>query len=90
MNYVMNGLADSLYNIYNYKKTTKELLESLNQKYKIEDVGAKKLDVGRFIDYKMKDSKTLANQVQVLQVILHEIHAQGMMLSETFQVTTII
>ena len=71
----MNGLADSLYNIYNYKKTTKELLESLNLKYKIENVMAKKLDVDRFIDYKMMDSKTLASQVQELQVILHEIHA---------------
>ena len=60
----MNGLADSLYNIYNnYKKTTKELLESLNQKYKTEDVGAKKLVVGRFLDYKMMDSKSLASQV---------------------------
>ena len=48
----MNGLADSLYNIYNYKKTTKELLESLNLKYKTENVMAKKLDVDRFIDYK--------------------------------------
>ena len=30
------------------------------------------------------------SQVQELQVILHEIHAEGMVLSETFQVAAII
>ena len=29
-NYVMNGLADSLYNVYSDKKTTKKLCESLD------------------------------------------------------------
>ena len=49
-----------------------------------------KFVVGRFLDYKMVDSKTVVSQAQELQVILHEIHAEGMMLSETFQVTAII
>ena len=38
----------------------------------------------------MVDSKIVVIQVQELQVILHEIHAEGMMLSETFQVAIII
>ena len=38
----------------------------------------------------MVDSKTVVSQVQELQVILHEIYAEGMMLSETFQVAAII
>ena len=38
----------------------------------------------------MVDSKTVVSQVQELQVVLHEIHAKGMMLIETFQVATII
>ena len=38
----------------------------------------------------MVDSKTVVSQVQELQVILHKIHAEGMMLSETFQVAAII
>ena len=89
-NYVMNTLTDSLYNVYTDKKTVKEIWESLDRKYKTEDVRAKKFVVGRFLDYKMVDSKTVVSQVQKLQVILHEIHAEGMMLSETFQVTAII
>ena len=52
--------------------------------------GAKKFVVGYFLDYNIVDSKTVVNKVQELQVILHEIHAKGMMLSKTFQVETII
>ena len=38
----------------------------------------------------MVDSKIVISQVQELQVILPEIHAKEIMLSETFQVETII
>ena len=90
-NYVMNALIDSLYNVYSYKKIAKKLWESLDRKYKIEDVGAKKFVLGRFLNYKMVDSKTVVSQVQELQIILHEIHAEGMLLSKTlFQVVVII
>ncbi|KAL5559487.1 hypothetical protein UlMin_035698 [Ulmus minor] len=40
-NYVLNGLTDSLYNVYSDKKTAKELWESLDRKYKSEDAGSK-------------------------------------------------
>ena len=86
----MNDLTDSLYHVYSDKKTVKKLWESLDRKYKIRDVRAKKLVVGRFPDYKMVDSKTVVSQVQEFQVILHEIHVEMMMLSETFHVTAII
>ncbi|KAL5566324.1 hypothetical protein UlMin_029488 [Ulmus minor] len=89
-NYVLNGLTDSLYNVYSDKKTVNELWESLDQKYKSEDAGSKKFVVSRFLDYKMVDSKSVISQVQEIQVILHEIHAKGMNLSETFQVAAII
>ncbi|XP_073138296.1 uncharacterized protein [Henckelia pumila] len=89
-NYVLNGLADSLYNVYCEKKTAKELWESLDIKYKTEDAGAKKFLVGRFLDFKMVDSKPVISQVQEIQVILHKIHSEGMTLSESFQVAAIV
>ena len=46
--------------------------------------------MGRFLDYKMIDSKNVVIQVQELPVILHEIHVERMMLSENFQVVDII
>ena len=63
----MNALIDSLYNVYSVysdKKTTKEIWELVDQKYEIEDVGAKKFVVGHFLNYKIVDSKTVVNQVQ--------------------------
>ena len=47
-NYIMNGLTDFLYNVYTSinKKIAKELRESLDKKYKTEDVGAKIFIVG--------------------------------------------
>ncbi|GJR09447.1 pol polyprotein [Tanacetum coccineum] len=66
-NYILNGLVDSLYNVYCKTTTAKELWESLERKYKTEDAGTKK-----FV------------------VLLHEIHAEGMTVSEAFQVAAII
>ena len=60
-NFVMNYLTDSLYNIYSTKKTAKELWESLDKKYKTEDIGAKKYIVGHFLHFKMVDLKTVVS-----------------------------
>nr|GEV49734.1 uncharacterized protein [Tanacetum cinerariifolium] len=88
-NYVLNGLIDPLYNVYCKTTTAKELWESLERKYKTEDASTKKFVVARFLDYKMVDSKNVISQVQGLQVLIHDIHAEGMTLSETFQAAAI-
>ena len=70
-----------LYNVYSVKKSTKALWESLDLKYKIEDAGANKFTIGRFLDYKMQDLKTVMIQVQEIQLIIHDLHAEGMILN---------
>jgi len=62
-NYILNGLDDSLYNVYSPITTTKKLWVSLDKKYKTEDIGTKKFIVGRFLKYKMVDIKTVISQV---------------------------
>ncbi|KAD3067003.1 hypothetical protein E3N88_34883 [Mikania micrantha] len=62
----------------------------VDKKYRTEDAGTKKFVVARFLDYKMVDTKTVLNQVQKLQIILSDIHYEGMTLSETFQVAAMI
>ncbi|KAJ0524516.1 putative RNA-directed DNA polymerase [Helianthus annuus] len=88
--YVVNGLSDALYNVYYNVKTSKELWDALDKKYNTEDAGTKKFVVARFLDFKMVDSKTVMNQVQEFLIILHDISAEGMTLSETFQVAAMI
>ena len=70
-------------------KTTKELWESLDREYKIEDFKVKKFVIDRFFEFVMVDSKTVISQVQEIQINLYEIHTEGMILSETFQVVAI-
>ena len=60
-NYVMNGLNDSLYNVYCAIKTAKELWESLDRKYKTEDAGAKKFLVGRFQNCDQSSARNSSN-----------------------------
>lgn len=38
-NYILNGLDNALYNVYCQVKTTKELWEMLDKKYRAEDAG---------------------------------------------------
>ena len=52
-NYLLNGLDNTLYNVYCTFNTARELWESLDKKYKTEDAGLKKFVVGKFLDYKM-------------------------------------
>ena len=89
-NYVLNSLENTLYNVYSPLKKAKELWDSLDKKYKTKDAGLKKFIVGKFLDFKMVDSKTVLSQVQELQVVVHDIHVEGMTLSETFQVAAFI
>ena len=67
-NYLLNDLDNTLYNVYYAFNTARELWESLDKKYKTEDAGLKKFVVGKFLDYKILDSKTVISQVQDLQV----------------------
>lgn len=71
-------------------KSAKEVWESLEKKYKIEDVRTKKFILGKFLDYKMIHSWTVISQIKKLQVILHDIQVETMSLSKSFQVTAII
>ncbi|CAH9111398.1 unnamed protein product [Cuscuta europaea] len=89
-NYVFNGLHDALYDVYSKLATPKELWNALDHKYKSEDAGAKKFVVGRFLDFKMVDSKTVLSQVEEMQMIFNEIRDEGMTVSESFQVASII
>ncbi|KAK6124636.1 hypothetical protein DH2020_041624 [Rehmannia glutinosa] len=84
-NYILNGLDDTLYNVCSTFKTSKELWDSLDKKYKMEDAGTKKFVVGKFLEYKMVDTKSVISQVQEIQIILHDLVSEGIILNESFQ-----
>ncbi|XP_062080128.1 uncharacterized protein LOC133784872 [Humulus lupulus] len=70
--YILNGLENSLYGVFDTKKIARELWESLNLKYTFEDAGAKKFVVGRFLDYKMVDSKYVSIEELIVRLPIEE------------------
>ncbi|XP_060178171.1 uncharacterized protein LOC132608115 [Lycium barbarum] len=88
--YILSALEDDLYNVYSAMKTSKELWDALEKKYKTEDACLKKFVVAKFLDYKMIDSRTVGTQVQELQLIFHDLIAEGMVVNEAFQVAAMI
>ena len=50
----------------------------------------KKFIAAKFLDFKMIDSKTVVTQVQELQVIIHDLLAEGLIVNDAFQVAAIV
>ena len=46
--------------------------------------------IGKFLKYNMVDTKTVIKQVEEIQVLIHEFHAEACAISEQFQVGSII
>lgn len=88
-NYILNCLDEVLYKVYQPLKTAKSLWEALAKKYKIENATLKKFIVDKFMEYKMVDSKSVTAQVQELQIIIHQIEAEGHVVGESFFVEAI-
>ncbi|XP_068304222.1 uncharacterized protein [Pyrus communis] len=72
-NYILNALDDSLYDVYSSYKTAKELWESLDKKYKSEVASSKKFVIGKFLNYKMSDTKSVVRQL-ILKLRVDEDH----------------
>ncbi|VFQ89759.1 unnamed protein product [Cuscuta campestris] len=66
INYILEGLAETLYPVFAGAKLAKELKSSLNKKYQAEDAGTKKFSIGKMMDYKMVDSKSVVAQAEEL------------------------
>ncbi|KFK24570.1 hypothetical protein AALP_AAs70197U000100, partial [Arabis alpina] len=88
--YIQSRLVDQLFNVFSNAVTSKELWDSLDKKYRSEDAGSQKNAVAKFENYKMVDSRPLMEQVDEVHNLLHEIHAKGMRLCETYQVACMI
>ncbi|KAI3735559.1 hypothetical protein L6452_15065 [Arctium lappa] len=89
-NYILNALDDSLYDIYSTFRTTCEIWDSLDAKYKTEVACSKRFAVEKFLNYRMNDNKSVLKQVEELQVLIHELDVEGMGLNINFVVGSII
>jgi hypothetical protein len=90
MNYILNELDNTLYDVYSSIKNAKELREVLNKNHKVEDASVKRFIVIKFLDLKMVISISIVSQVQESLLILQDIHAESMYVNDSFQVAGII
>lgn len=89
-NYILNCLSDALYTAFCSVSTARDLWEKLDRKYSAQDAGTKKFVVGKFLNFKMADSKSVMSQVLEFQSILHELEQEGMKPNEPFLVASLI
>ncbi|GKC66820.1 zinc finger, CCHC-type containing protein [Tanacetum coccineum] len=68
---ILNGMSDSLFDIYQNVESSKELWDSLEAKYMVEDASSKKFLVSNFINYKMTDSRPVMKQYNELLDFKH-------------------
>jgi hypothetical protein len=68
--HILNGMSDSLFDVYQNVESAKELWDSLESKYMAEDASSKKFLVSNFMNYKMVDSRPVMEQYNELLRIL--------------------
>ncbi|GJY66289.1 hypothetical protein Tco_0468527 [Tanacetum coccineum] len=87
---ILNGMTETLFDIYQFVESAKELWDSLEAKYMAEDASSKKFLVSNFTNYKMIDSRLVLEQYNELLGILGRLTQYKMNMDEAIQVSCII
>ncbi|GKA17377.1 zinc finger, CCHC-type containing protein [Tanacetum coccineum] len=88
--HILNGMSDSLFDVYTNVESAKELWDSLESKYMAEDSSSKKFLVSNFNNYKMVDSRPVMEQYNELLRILGQYTQHGLKMDESISVSSII
>ncbi|GJS66639.1 zinc finger, CCHC-type containing protein [Tanacetum coccineum] len=88
--HILNGMSDSLFNVYTNVESAKELWDSLESKYMAEDSSSKKFLVSNFNNYKMVDSRPVMEQYKELLRILGQYTQHGLKMDESISISSII
>ncbi|KAG7553092.1 Zinc finger CCHC-type [Arabidopsis thaliana x Arabidopsis arenosa] len=88
--HILNGMSDSLFDVYQNVESAKELWDALESKYMAEDASSKKFLVSDFNNYKMSDSRPVMEQYNELLRILGQFAQHNMNMDESISVSCII
>ena len=88
--HILNGMSDSLFDVYQNVESAKALWESLESKYMAEDASATKFLVGNFMNYKMVDTRPVMEQFHEMLRILGQITQHNLLMDEAISVAVII
>nr|GEW45888.1 putative zinc finger, CCHC-type [Tanacetum cinerariifolium] len=88
--HILNGMSDSLFDVYTNVESAKELWDSLESKYMADDSSSKKFLISNFNNYKMVDSRLVIEQYNELLRIFGQYTQYGMKIDESISVSSII
>ncbi|XP_050888776.1 uncharacterized protein LOC127093931 [Lathyrus oleraceus] len=83
MSHILNGMSDSLFDIYQSSNSAKELWEKLESRYVQENATSKKFLVSHFNNYKMVDNRYVMEQMYEIGRILNNYKQHAMHMDET-------
>ena len=89
---ILNAMTNSLFNVFHKFATSWELWNAIQQRYMNEDARNKSLLINKYIEFNFDDSKSksIIDQVNILNDIAIECADVGEPFSDSFQVSTII
>lgn len=83
-NHILNAPHVALFIMYSLKVNVKELWVFLDKMYKVDDVGAKKFIVDKFLDLQIVNENSIIEQVKEIQLIYQELIVEDMFINEAF------
>ena len=88
--HILNGIKDSLSNVYQFHESAKLLWDALEDKYMAEDASSKKFLVGNFNAYKMLDNRPIIDQFHEFQRMHAHMKIHDISMDKIFIVSSII
>ena len=82
MGHILNGMSDTLFDMYQNSGSAKELWEKLEARYMMKGATSKKFLFSRFNKYKMVDSRHAMEQMHELEHILNNYKQHNMHMDE--------
>nr|GMC80267.1 uncharacterized protein LOC109168281 [Ipomoea batatas] len=88
--HILNGMSDTLFDIYQYEESSKDLWDVLEAKYISEDASSKKFLVSELNEFKMVDNRSVMEQFHEIVRILGQIRQHGMNMDDSIAIASII
>ncbi|XP_019161379.1 PREDICTED: uncharacterized protein LOC109158015 [Ipomoea nil] len=82
---LLHHMSDNLLDIYAKYKSAKEIWDMLKRKYGADDAGRRKYTVGRWLNYRMVDTKPVIEQVHEYENLVSDLEAELIPVSEVLQ-----
>ncbi|KAH9720235.1 hypothetical protein KPL70_006028 [Citrus sinensis] len=88
--HICNAMSDTLFDQYHNKPISKEIWDSLEAKYMMEDATSKKFLASKFFNYRMVDNRLVVEQYNEILHILDQFNQHNMKMDESIIVSSII